>query len=460
VKHDLTLITQRAIAQLEVAPNDDPFKLDDPSPEVRWGMRVAVLFFVVLLGWAAVTPLDASSYAEGRVSVSGQRQSVQHRDGGVVGALLVQEGQAVGKDEVLVQLAAPEAIAQERALSSQYIALLAKQSRLRAEQLGVGEVERPLEFAALPRHYQSEAESALQLEMAQLRTGAALIAAQRNAIDQRAAVIDREADGYRSQAAAAREQRRLIDEELSGLKEVAETGFVSKNRIRALERTRAELAGQQGSYQATVARSQEGRSEARLRSLEIVSGHRDSIASEMRDVELALRDVHPRLVAARDQLDRTSIRAPEGGKIVGLSVFTVGGVVSPGQKLMDIVPDRATLVVEARLAAQDIDEVFVGKEARVRFSGLHERSIRTLKGHIVRVSADSFVDDRTGQSYFNVEMRIPPDQLNVVREVRGENFTLHPGMPAQVLIPLRKRTALQYLLEPLFSGMWASFREQ
>ncbi len=460
MKHDLTLAAKQAVAQLDFAPSDDPTMVDDPSSEVRLGVIIALLFFVGLLGWAAFAPLDASSYAEGRVSVSGQRQSVQHPDGGVVGALLVQEGQAVSKKQVLIQLAAPETVAQERALTSQYIGLLAKQSRLRAEQLALNQLETPVEFAALPEQYRLEAARALQLEATQLRTRAALISAQRSAIGQRAAGIDREADGYRSQAAGAAEQRRLLDDELRGLREVAHTGYISKNRIRGLERARAELTGQQGSYQSAVARAHEGRSEARLRALELLSSHQDSVAAEVRDVELALRDVQPRLSAARDQLNRTSIRAPESGRIVGLSIFTVGGVVAPGQKLMDIIPDRANLVVEARLSPNDIDEVFVGKEAGVRFSGLHERSIPTLHGKIVRVSADSFVDDRTGQPYFTVEIEIPPKQLKIVQNVRGENFALQPGMPAEVLVRLRKRTALQYLLEPLFSGMWPAFREQ
>jgi HlyD family type I secretion membrane fusion protein len=461
VKHDLTLSAKRAVAPLDLGLGAGPSDaVDDPSPEIRLGMIIAVLFFVGLLGWAALAPMDAAAYAEGRISISGQRQSVQHREGGVVGALLVRDGQEVGKNQVLLQLAAAETVAQERALTSQYIGLLAQRARLKAEQFGRDEIEVPAEFATLAHRYREEADRAMELEYAQLRTRAALIAAQRGAIQQRGAQLDREADGYRSQAAAAREQRRLLDEELRGLREVAEKGYVSRNRIRALQRARAELTGQQGSYQATIARSREARSEATLRAVELDRARQDSVAAELREVDLALRDVYPRLTAARDQLDRTAIRAPEAGRVVGLSVFTVGGVVAPGQTLMDIVPRGADLVVEARLSPQDVDDVFVGKEARIRLSGLHERSIPILEGRIIRVSADSFVDERSGQAYFTAEIEIPREQLEVVRGVRGDDFVLHPGMPVEVLIPLRKRTALQYVLEPLFSGLWGSFREQ
>ena len=461
MKHDLTLAAKQAVAELDLGHSARPSgEIDDPSPEIRLGMMIAFLFFVGLLGWAAYAPMDAAAHAEGRISVSGQRQSVQHREGGMVGALLIREGQKVKKNEVLLQLAAPETVAQERALTSQYIGLLAQRARLKAEQFGQNKIDAPAEFSSLAVGYQDEARNALQLETAQLRTRAALLVAQRGAIGQRGAQLDREADGHRSQAAAALEQRRLIEEELRGLRDVAEKGYVSRNRIRALERARAELAGQQGSFQAVIARSREARGEAVLRGVELDRARQESIASELREVDLALRDLYPRLSAARDQLSRTAIRAPEAGRIVGLSIFTVGGVVAPGQKLMDIVPDRAELVVEARLSPQDIDDVFVGKEARVRLPGLHERSLPTLNGRVIRLSADSLVDERTGGTYFAAEIEIPQEQLSAVREIRGEKFVLQPGMPAEVLIPLRKRTALQYAFEPLFSGLWGSFREQ
>ena len=138
---------------------------------------------------------------------------------------------------------------------------------------------------------------------------------------------------------------------------------------------------------------------------------------------------------------------------------TPGGVVAPGQKLMDIVPERTPLVVQAKIAPDDADDLHVGQRALVKFSGLHERSLPNLEGKITRLSADALTDERNGQTYFTGDIVVPYDQVNLIREVRGKQFDLRPGMPAQVLIPLRQRTALDYALEPLFGTFWASFRE-
>jgi HlyD family secretion protein len=145
---------------------------------------------------------------------------------------------------------------------------------------------------------------------------------------------------------------------------------------------------------------------------------------------------------------------------VGLTVFTVGGVIAPGQKLMDIVPDKAPLLIEARVSPNDADDLSVGQLTHVRFDSLHERSLPALAGRLTRLSADSFTDERTGESFFTAEVTIPLDQLQLIKDRRGEDFALRAGMPVQVLVPLRKRTALQYAFEPLTQGMWRSFREQ
>jgi HlyD family secretion protein len=438
----------------------DDRQIDDPRREIRFGIMIAVLFFVGLVGWAAIARMDAAAYAEGRLAVSGQRQAVQHRDGGVVGAIFVKEGQRVARGQVLLQLAAADVLAQERALSSQAIGLHAQRARLRSEQLGFRHIEQPVEFAALTGLDRAEAAGALRLQQAQLRTRTSVLAAQKGALGQRTAQLSQEARGYRSQVTATTEQETLIEEELEGLRKVAEKGFVSQNRIRALERAKAELEGRRGQYGATIAQSGESAGENRLRILELERSHQEKVATELRDVEFALNDVLPKLNAARDQLARTRIHAPVTGTVVGLTVFTVGGVIAPGQKLMDIVPDSAPLLIEARVSPNDADDLAVGQMTYVRFDSLHERSLPNLEGRLTRLSADSFVDERTGESFFTAEVTIPLDQLQLIKDRRGQDFALRAGMPVQVLVPLRKRTALQYAFEPLTQGMWKSFREQ
>jgi HlyD family secretion protein len=458
----MSSVTTSASTALDVAARPLPLgpaaASEDPSKEIRVGIVIAILFFVVFLGWAAVVRLDAAAVAPGRLVVSGQRQTVQHREGGVVAQILVREGASVQRGQVLMRLAGADVLAQERALTSQAIALLAQRARLRAEQAGRGSIVPPAEFAQLAPEDRAAAAEALRLQQTQLRTRAAVLSAQRGVLGQRTAQAGSQGTGSASQVRAINEQIRLIDEELTGLREVAQRGFVSQNRLRALERAKADLLGQRGQYSANVAQSSGQAGETRLQVLEAQSNYLERIATELRDVEASLGDVMPKLSAARDQLARTEIRAAATGTVVGLTVFTPGGVIAAGQKLLDIVPTRAPLTIEANVSNADGDDVRIGQEAFVRFDTLHERTLPALEGKVSRMSADAFTDEKTGASYYTAEIAVPLSEIRKIYEVRGEDV-LRAGMPVTVQIPVRKRTALQYAFEPMSGAFRRAFRE-
>lgn len=434
-------------------------RLADPSGDIRFGLAIAIGFFVLFLGWAAFARLDAAAYATGVLEVSGQRQTVQHRDGGVVGAIYVREGQRVERGQLLVRLAAAEVLAQERALSAQAIRLLAQRARLEAEEMGTGTLATPAEFAMLPPEDRDDAALALKLQQRELAARRATLAAQRGALGQRAAQSDAQGRGYGTQVVSAQEQLRIIDEQLKALAPLAQKGFVSQTRLRELERMRADLVGQRGQFSASVAQTQGAARESQLTAIEAERTFRERTAADLRDVEVRLGDVLPKRAAALDQLRRTDIRAPATGAVIALSVFTPGGVVAPGQKLMDIVPERTPLRIQARIAPDDADDLVVGQRALVKFPGLHERTLPDLEGRLTRLSADVLTDEKTGTAYFTGEVVVPRDQLALVRGVRGKDFALRAGMPVQVLVPLRKRTALSYAFEPLIGAFWGAFRE-
>ena len=431
----------------------------DPRRDIRTGVVIAVLFFVLFLGWAAFARLDAAAYAEGVLQVSGQRQTVQHRDGGVVQTIFVREGERVQRGQLLIRLASPEVRATERALASQAIRLLAQRARLQAEQLGQGQIATPVEFAAMPEEDKPEIALAMRLQQTELRARTATLAAQRDALVQRGAQSREQGRGYGEQVVSAQEQLRLLDAQLDALRPVAAKGFVSQTRLRELERMRAELQGQRGQYAASVAQTREAARESQIERLEAERTFSERTAADLRDVETKLGDVMPKLSAARDQLARTEIRSPATGAVVGLTVFTPGGVIAPGQKLMDVVPERTPLRIQAHISPDDADDLNVGQRTLVKFPSLHERDLPELTGQLTRLSADSFTDEKTGRSYFTGEVVVPPSQLRLLSNFRGKDFQLRAGMPAQVLIPLRKRTALDYAVEPLVGGFWASFRE-
>ncbi|MCY7280325.1 MAG: HlyD family type I secretion periplasmic adaptor subunit [Sphingomonas bacterium] len=454
-KHSLAIPGQGPIS---LAYPADAIAAADPKREIRTGLIIAALFFVGLLGWAAVARLDAAAIAPGRLAVSGQRQTVQHRDGGVVADIAVREGASVRQGDILIRLSGAEVRAQERALAGQTITLLAQRARLQAEAGGRARIVAPPEFAALTGDDRLDASRALQVQQGQLRTRAAVLSAQRGVIGQRTSQASSQGSGYSRQVVAVDEQLRLIEEELVSLRGVAEKGFVSKTRVRALERQKAELQGQRGQFAATVAQTGSQQGETRLQILETQNAYYERIATELRDVENGLADSRPKWAAARDQLERIDIRAPATGTVVGLTVFTRGGVIAAGQKLMDIVPDKAPLTIEARLSIDDGDDVRINQKAFVRFATLHESSLPPLNGVVTRVSADSLSDERTGESFYTAEVSVPLSELGKIDALRGGD-TLRAGIPVSIEIPLRKRTALAYAFEPLTKSFRRSFNE-
>lgn len=434
---------------------------DDPNSDVRAGYLIAALFFILFIGWAVIARLDAAVIAPGKLVVDGQHQIVQHREGGIVRDILVREGQKVVKGQVLIRLAAADVEAQERALSAHAITLLTQRAGLQAEQIGSKVIAVPPEFAQLTSPAdRADVDRAMRIQQAQLRTRLAVVQAERGALSERRAGAGNLGQGYQSQIVAIHQQVRSLDQEMASLREAEAKGFVSQNRIRALERTRAELQGQLGQNSATVAQARDQAGEARLQSLEAQGRYLERTASDLRDVEAALNEALPKLNAARDQFARTQIRSPATGTVVGLQVFTPGGVIGAGQRLMDVVPDRALLSVEGRLSVQDGDDVTSGQKAFVSFDTLHEHSLPPLEGKITRVSADSFTDEKTGETYFTASVDVLPSQLALIKQIRGDNFKLRAGMPVSIQIPVRERTALQYMFEPISTAFRKAGRER
>ncbi len=430
----------------------------NPSREIRMGAIIAAAFFLLFLGWAAFVPLDAGVHAGGTIAVAGNRQTVQHKDGGVVTAIHVREGQHVRAGEVLIELSAPELKAAERALTSDYLTLLAQRARLLAERTGQRDFSPPAEFATLSPDNREIASEVMQLQRSEMHARSGSISAQQSVLGQRAGQLVQQQSGYTQQRASLIEQQRLIREELDGLRKIAEKGFASMNRVRELERAEAQLKGQQASMEAEYARAGEGIGETKMQSLSVSRGRLEQIESDLKDTQSKISETLPKLVATREQLEHSQVRAPATGQVVGLQVFTVGGVVAPGQKLMDVVPDGRELIIQVQLAPTDADDAFPGQKAQIRFLSIHNRSMPLFTGTVRTVSADSFTDEKTGKSYFRAEILVPEAELNRVRSVLGQG-ELRPGLPVEAVLKVRSRTALQYLLEPLTGALWRSGHE-
>jgi HlyD family type I secretion membrane fusion protein len=432
---------------------------DDLAREKWLAGGVAALFFVVFLGWAAMVPLDSGALASGTVTVSGSRQAVQHRDGGIVSAIHVQEGSVVRKGQVLLSISAGEIHAAERGLTAELFSLLAQRQRLLAERDGLGRMTPPAEFAGLTGPDRLLAQTAWDAQLRQFGTRNASAGAQKNVLTRKSRQTDEQIRGYRRQIQAINEQRRLLAEELKGMREIAAKGFAATNRIRALERSAAALDGEYGALTAEVARGGEAIGEVSMQSIALDRDLAEQASEQLRQVSLQLDKSRPRLAAVRAQLARAQVRAPTSGKVVGLSTFTIGGVVSPGQLLMEIVPQDRELVVSGNISPRDADDVHVGQSAQIRFTALQERNLPILNGTISRLSADSFTDERSGEQFFRAELKVPAHELARAQAIRPGRRVIQPGLPVDILIPLRKRSALGYLLEPLTQSLWLAGRE-
>jgi HlyD family secretion protein len=361
--------------------------------------------------------------------------------------------------DVVVELSAPELKASERALTSDYLTLLAQRARLMSERLGLHDFAPPPEFATLSPADREIATQVLDLQHSEMNARSGALSAQQSVLGSRAQQLVQQQGGYTQQRAALIEQQRLIAEELEGLKRIADKGFASINRVRALERAQADLKGQEAAMRAEYAKAGEGIGETRMQSLSVSRDRLQQVESDLKDTQAKLSETLPKLIATREQLQHSQVRAPATGQVVGLTVFTIGGVVAPGQKLMDVVPDGKELVIQAQLKPSDADDAYIGQIAQVRFSSVHNRSLPLFTGRVRTVSADSFSDEKTGRSFFRAEIVVPASELNRVRSALG-NGELRPGLPVEAVLTVRKRTALQYLLEPLTTRLWRSGHEQ
>ena len=436
------------------------FGFDDPRVEVRIGLILVVGSVVAFAIWAAITPLDAAAFGPGQISVAGHRETLQHREGGVLKSVNVKEGDHVMAGQVLIELVGADVTANKQALSFQLIGLKAERARLQAEQFGSRGFAQPADFASLPPEERAEARRAMDVQRERMMTRAMSVESRKTVLRQRVEELREQIEGFKRQLESTDEQRRLLVEERISIKSLADQGYAPMSQVRSLERSIADLDGRRGQYIAQIGQSRQQIGEVQSQVAQIDSDQREQIAKELRDAEFQINDVSPKLTAATDQIGRIQLKAPATGTVVALTVFGVGGVIAPGQRLLDVVPDHAPLVIAARFNPNDVDGVHVGKVAEVKLGGEKDRAMPILKGVISRLSADSLVNEKTGQPYFSAEVTVPPDQMAMAYKARGAEAAMRPGLPAQVIVPLAKRTALDYLIEPLTRTLWRGFRER
>jgi HlyD family secretion protein/epimerase transport system membrane fusion protein len=418
------------------------------------GYAVIIMFFGGLGAWAGTAHIASAAIATGVISPDGSRKTVQHLEGGIIADIMVDDGDAVMAGDLLVVLEETQARASFQVLQGQKRLLAAKLARLLSEQAGKDEIEFPDWLLA----QQADDPEVAQILDAQRDVFAARNEAYkgRNEIGgKRIAQLDEEIAGLQSQVGNQRQQLALLDEEIGSMETLVERGLLARPQYLAMRRRKAEVEGEMAENVASVARAKQSIGETELQIVSLGSARLDEIVTELAETRSEFAAVEERLLAQRDVLNRTVVTAPVSGTIMEKRFHTTGGVVGPGQPILDIVPLDAELLIDARVRPVDIDEVTPGLRARVHFLAYSDRNLPQIYGVVRSVSADSLLDEVTGQSYYLARVEVPPDEL----EKLGEGVKIFPGMTTEVLVMTGERTMLRYLVQPVLDSLRRSFRE-
>jgi HlyD family type I secretion membrane fusion protein len=421
--------------------------------QVAFGIGLVVFGFCGFAAWAALAPLRSAAIAPGTVVADSRNKAIQHLEGGIIREVLVREGAHVEAGDVLVRLDSASAEAQLGRLESARRAALAQAARLTAERDGAESITFPDELLA--SESDAETADAIAGEKASFDTRRTAFESERGIVEQRISQYEREIDGIDAQVKSEARQIALTNQELTSVKAMVEKNLEGKPRMLALQRQVAALEGERGEHVAEIARARQNIAEMQQRLVNLRAQRLDEAITELRDVQVKLVDLEQQLGAATDASQRLEVRAPVAGRIVSVFHETPGGVVKPGETLMELLPGDDALVVEAHVRPEDIDNVAQEQKVRVRLTAYSQRRTSALEGRVQDVSADRIVDRQGDKAYYLARVIVDPGALAAQRELK-----LYPGMPATVFIETGEETMLDYLLSPLFSGLERGLREQ
>ena len=420
------------------------------------GITAVVLIFGGFGLWAALAPLSSAAIGTGVISVEKYRKTVQHLEGGIVREIKVRDGDAVLKNQVLLTLDDTQPKAQLEVLRGQSFALLAREARLIAQRDGLSRVTFPPQLADARDDTRAFDAMRVQVQTFSVR---------KQAHDGEVTLYERQiqqlrakAAGLAAQSKSRKELAASFESERADFEALAQQGYAERQRVREMERNVAQTEGQRSSLMSDIAAAELQISETRVKILQLGKELQREVAKDLADVQAELASVREKMRSLEDTVQRTVLRAPEAGMVLGFAVLTLGAVVRPGERILDIVPQDEKLVIEAQLSPQDIDQVRVGQVAEVRFPAFKQRDLPRVDGRLISVSADRLVDENQGQKmpYYLARVEISGEGTQALTNAK---LVLLPGMPAEVLVNTGERTMLQYLMGPLTHTVARSFRQ-
>jgi membrane fusion protein, epimerase transport system len=454
-KIETAKVPSTTVAGMKVAVESNviPLKTDD-VPYQRLGFWVLVLVLGVFAAWAALAPLGSFAVASGKVVVQAEKQVIQHREGGVVEEIFVEDGDRVSQGQKLMLISPTDAKSEQGIVQEQLLSNLGLEARLDAELEGRKQITFP---PALASGQHERAKSIIAGEQQQFKVRTAAANAENVVLEQRIQRLKEQFQGADEQMKAQRELAASYQQEMGELQGLYARQLISKLQLTETERkymtvktTLADLESSKAGLKVQIGEAEE----------QIVlqdNTRKKETATQLSDARAKIADLNNRLNAASDRLNRTVVTAPMSGTVVGLAYQTKGGVVQPGGKILEIVPDAAGFEVEAQVSVNDIDKVQVGLPADIRFPAFPVVSfLKVTPGEVSYVSADTLLDQVHGTSYYRAKVKIKPEG---VAELRKHKLELVQGMPAEVSIKSGERTFLDYLLKPVTNMVNHAFNE-
>ena len=436
---------------MNVANDDLPkIKTSLKGPIVS-GLTILLIFIVGATVWASSAKLASAIIAVGQLKVDSNRKQIQHLDGGIVNEIIVSDGQRVKKGDTLVILDPVQAKSSLGIVAGALFTAELKRSRLQAER---DNTDQP-DFTRFLHREHEDKNSLIDAQQSLFSIRRSVQVSQQEILHQQIENLKSQILGFESQQASTQTQIEISKDELVNLRNLKARGLVGNERLLELERNLAQLEGRAGELVSSIASAKASIDEKRLELIRVKRSFHEQVLAELQDVESEIIDLQERANAATHHLQQMVVKAPVDGLIVGLNVHTEGGVVVPGQLLMEIVPDNDALIVEGQVLPTDVDDLRVGQSARVKLSGFQQRTTPELTGMLQYVSADSMLDERSGMTYFIIRVSIAAEEL-----AKLPSEGLIPGMPAEVFVQTGERTALEYLLQPLSDTIDRAWREK
>ncbi|WP_136067585.1 HlyD family type I secretion periplasmic adaptor subunit [Modicisalibacter radicis] len=419
----------------------------------RLGLAILLVAFGGFGGWAATADLAVSVVAPGSVSVESFKKTIQHLEGGIVDEINVEDGDHVDAGDTLLVIDKTQASSQLEISRSQYLINRAAEIRLLAEQEGAESLTFPDELLNSDAQRVKEV-LAVQRALFQARRGA--LEGTLSALDEQMAQMREQIDGLQGMIEVNQSRMASLREEAEDYRSLFKEGLGDNQRLRELERQVMQFKGEIAQNRSKIAELKSQISENKVQKQVKIQEFQKEIGEQLREAQANIADAEERITALSDQVKRTTVTAPVTGTVVGLKVHTVGAVIKPGDPIMEIVPSGDNFVVEARVPDRDIDNIFPGQYAEIRFSAFNQRLSNVIDGEVINVSADSFEDEATGAKYYKARVKVTEEGK---REMT-ENMQLLAGMPAEVMIRTGERTFASYMTKPITDMLARAMREE